>query len=174
MIIIKSMIACIGKNRELGKNGGLIWHIPKDLIYFRNMTKGCPVIMGKNTYFSIPKNFRPLKGRTNIVLVKENEIIIAKNAQEGPFVVNNLNDAFKHAEYSAKENGVNEIFVIGGASVYRQVIDKIDRLYVTEVYEEDATADVFFPRYKKIFANEILRTKESDNNYKFDFVIYEK
>ncbi len=174
MKITKSMIACIGKNRELGKNGELIWHIPKDLAYFKKMTKGCPVIMGRNTYFSIPKKFRPLKGRVNIVLVKDSEIIIAKNAQEGPFVANDLSSAFKHAKYSANENGSNEIFVIGGASVYEQTISDIDRLYLTQVDKEDFDADVFFPKYDKYFKKEILRTKNEDDNYKFDFIILEK
>lgn len=174
MKIIKSMIACIGKNGELGKDGKLIWHIPKDLAYFRKITKGCPIIMGRNTYFSIPKKFRPLKGRANIVLIKGSEIILSENPEEGPFVANDLVTAFKHAEYTASQNGIDEIFVIGGASVYEQTIVNMDRLYLTQVDKEDLDADVFFPRYDKYFKKEILRTKNADNNYKFDFVIFEK
>ncbi len=174
MKIRKSMIACIGKNRELGKNGGLIWDLPKDLKYFQNMTKDCPVIMGKNTYFSIPEKFRPLKNRANIVLTEPGEAIIAKNAKEGPFVVNDLASAFRHAQYTAEENGIDEIFVIGGASVYEQTISQMDRLYITEVFAQDTSADVFFPEYKSIFTKEILRTKNRENGIEFDFVILEK
>lgn len=141
-----SLIAIIGKNRELGKNNRLIWHIPADLERFRTMTTGHPVIMGRKTFESIGK---PLSGRTNIV--------ISSNPQYSPVgvvVANALDEALEAAK---KAPGHEEIFIIGGGSLYEQAIARADRLYLT-VVDATAAADTFFPDYS---AFSIIRFRET-------------
>lgn len=170
MKIRKSIIACIGLNRELGKDNNLLWHIPEDLAYFKKVTQSSPVIMGRATFTSLPEKFRPLPGRKNIVLSRQenNEL---KKYTEQIITVDSLDKAFSEAEKIAKKNKQTEIFVIGGASIYQQALETVDRLYLTIVKEQDSTADVYFPEYKNIFNKEIFREKQSNGKYDFDFVV---
>ncbi len=131
-----SIIAVIGKNRELGKDNKLLWHVPGDLPRFKKLTTGHPVIMGRKTFESIGK---PLSGRTNIVISK-NAVI------PGATVVRSFDEAVEVAKNSP---GSDEIFVIGGGSVYAQAIDRADRLYLTIVDAVAPDADTFFPDYSK-------------------------
>ncbi len=173
MKIRKSIIACIGLNRELGKNNNLLWHIPEDLAYFKKITQGAPVIMGRSTFLSLPEKFRPLPGRKNIVLSRQQNNELKKYSQQ-IIIVDNFNRAFSEAERFAKENNQKEIFVIGGASIYQQTLEMVDRLYLTIVREQDSTADVYFPEYKSIFNKEVFREKQSNEKYDFDFVTLDK
>ena len=129
-----SIIAAVGKNRELGKKNELIWRIPPDLKRFKALTTGHPIIMGRKTYESIG---RPLPGRTNIVVTRTEQEI------PGCVVVHSLDGALRTAE------GVDtdEVFVIGGAQLYAEAIPHADRLYLTTIDAEDADADAFFPDY---------------------------
>jgi len=129
-----SLIACIGKNRELGFKNDLIWKIPEDLAYFREVTKGHVVIMGQKTFESIG---RPLPNRTNIVLSDDPNF-----SPQGITTVRSMNEAINQAEKIEDD----EIFFIGGAYVYSQAIKFADKLYLTLV-EDSAQADVFFPEY---------------------------
>jgi dihydrofolate reductase len=173
MKIRKSIIACIGLNRELGKNNNLLWHIPEDLAYFKKITQGAPVIMGRSTFLSLPEKFRPLPGRKNIVLSRQQNNELKKYSQQ-IIIVDNFSRAFLEAERFAKKNNQKEIFVIGGASVYQQTLEMVDRLYLTIVREQDSTADVYFPEYKSIFNKEVFREKQSNEKYDFDFVTLDK
>lgn len=133
-----SIIAVIGKNRELGCNNKLIWHIPGDLPRFRQITTGHPIIMGRKTYDSIPIKNKPLDKRTNIVISSQYihlppEVIL----------VSSIDEALTKAKQSP---GNDEIFIIGGASIYKQTINLVQRLYLTVVHES-AEADVYFPEY---------------------------
>jgi dihydrofolate reductase len=139
-----SIIAVIGKNRELGKDNDLIWHLPGDMKRFRQITSGHPVIMGRKTYESIG---HPLPNRLNIVISHKKNIA-------GVTVVPSLDDAVEKARSAM---GSEEIFIIGGGSIYAQAIDKADRLYLTIVDAAAPGADTFFPdysRFTKIIAKE--------------------
>ncbi len=154
-----SMIAAIGKNRELGKNNDLIWHLDGDLPFFKKVTMGKSVIMGRNTFFSLPK---ALPGRKNIVLT-------FPPVFEAPGVTCVLTP--DEALNMVKDE--DEAFIIGGASVYALFIDKADKLYLTEAEAEDDTADVYFPAFDK---NEWARTviDEGGTDIKYVHVLYER
>ncbi|MCR5041100.1 MAG: dihydrofolate reductase [Clostridia bacterium] len=128
-----SMIAAVGKNLELGKNNGLIWHLDGDLPFFKKTTMGCPVIMGRRTFESLP---RALPGRKNIVLTR------AKNAEfEGAFAAESVSRALELC------GDADEVFIIGGAQVYGLFLPLADRLYLTEADAECPEADAYFPRF---------------------------
>lgn len=134
-----SIIAVIGRNRELGKDNKLLWHVPGDLPRFKQITTGHPVIMGKNTFLSLDK---PLSNRTNIVVSNS----LAPNEQIT--VVSSITEALTTAETAP---GNEEIFIIGGGTLYRQTIDIADRLYLT-IVNSTASADTFFPEYNQFTA----------------------
>jgi len=155
-----SIISAVAeKNRAIGKNNQLLWDIPDDLAHFKRITNGHPVIMGLNTYRSLPFI---LPGRLNVVLSPDLIDI------PGAVVVQSLSDAYKTA--SEKDN--EEIFIIGGGYVYSQAINDADRLYLTLV-EGDYDADVFFPDYSK-FTEMVSEEKGESNGYKFRYVTLEK
>lgn len=159
-----SLIAAIGKNRELGKAGAakLLWNIPEDFEHFKKTTMGKPVIMGLNTYHSIG---RPLPGRINIVLAKDPQHI------DGVFIARSLPEAYE----IARVTGTDEVFNIGGASVYAQGINDADRVYVTLIDADFPEADVFFPAYEHIFTKKIGVPKVSQNQqFCYQFVTLEK
>ena len=151
-----SIIAAIGKNRELGKDNKMLWHIPEDMLNFKNLTMGHPVIMGRKTFESIGK---PLEGRTNIVITKN------KNYKpEGVLVVHSLEGAISLAE----SKDPHEAFVIGGGNIYYQALSHADRLYLT-VVDGTFDADTFFPDYSE-FKNIIYKKEGSDKNYRYTFL----
>ena len=126
-----SIIVAVSEDWGIGKNNELLWNISEDLKRFKRLTMGNTVIMGKKTWESIP--VRPLKGRKNVVLTEDpNEII------DGAITAYSINDALGKCEMG------EEIFVIGGGSVYRQFMSVADRLYITHVHKK-ADADVYFP-----------------------------
>lgn len=129
-----SIIAAIGKNRELGKNNQLLWKLPEDLKHFKDLTMGYPIIMGQKTFDSIG---RALPGRTNIVLSLDNIKI------DGCVIAHSIDEAVEIAADNS-----DEIFIIGGGSIYKQFIDKSDKLYLTLV-DQEFDADVYFPEYNE-------------------------
>lgn len=156
--MIISIIAAVGLNNELGKNNDLIWNIPSDLKFFKNTTLNHNILMGKNTFFSLKK---PLKNRKNIVIT-DTEIDV-----EGIVTFSNINDAL---EYCKNEK---EIFVIGGATIYKQFIDIADKIYLTEI-NDTAEADVFFPIFNKNnFSIEVLG-EGHENGVSFKHILYTK
>ncbi len=160
---MKSIIVAYDKNFGIGAANDLLWarDLPADLAHFKHITMGSTIIMGYNTYISIG---RPLPGRQNIVINWEYEDI------EGFDVVTSLDEA-----YSISKN--EQIFVIGGGSIYRLVIDTVDKLYATEVQAVFEQADVFFPEVDKDIWHEVSREKhvaDESNKYDYDFVVYQK
>lgn len=144
-----NIIAAIGKNRELGLRGKLLWHIPDDLQRFKRLTMGHPVIMGRKTWESLPEKFRPLPGRTNIVVTRQAGYEVA-----GALVADSL-DAARAA--AARAEGADETFIIGGGKLYAAALPRANRLYLTSV-DATAEADTFFPSYEsefKVVSNEI-------------------
>lgn len=155
-----SMIAAIGKNRELGKNNTLLWNIPEDMRHFRELTTGHAVIMGQRTYESIG---RPLPNRTNIVLTVDPAF-----DAPGCVVCYSWDEALSEARKIESE----EAFIIGGGSIYAQAISFADRLYLTLV-DGEFDADVFFPDYTPFF-KVISRRDSSDENHAYSFVVLER
>lgn len=141
-----SLIAVIGKNRELGRDNKLLWHIPGDLPRFKKITTGHPVIMGRKTFESIGK---PLPDRTNIIV-----------SRSLSFAVSSVEAALEVAKHSP---GSEEIFVIGGGNIFAQTINVSDRLYLTLV-ESQADADTFFPEYSAFTR---VVAKESHDGYTY-------
>lgn len=127
-----SIIVAMAQNRAIGKDNDLLWHLGSDLKHFKQLTTGHPVVMGRRTWESLPK--RPLPGRRNIVMT-ENHDYEAPGAE----VVHGVAGLFK-----ALKGCDDEVFVMGGASIYELLLPYIKRLYITRVYR-DYEADVYFP-----------------------------
>ena len=156
-----NIIAAIGKNRELGAKNKLLWHITEDVERFKTLTTDQVVIMGRKTYESIPEKFRPLPHRVNIIVTRdENYQINNKNV----FVSHSIEDAITKAKEFNKE-----IFIIGGAQIYKESLKYADKLYLTLVDKEYPEADVFFPDYSEFK----IKTSEENHlsgNLKFKFI----
>jgi dihydrofolate reductase len=155
-----SMIVAVDESRAIGKDNRLLWHIPEDLKHFRELTAGHTVIMGENTYHSIG---RPLPNRTNIVVTLNHELELP-----GCQVVHSLDEAVQVAHEHEKE----EVFVMGGASIYKQFLPMIERLYLTLV-SGTHEADTFFPDYSE-FTKVISEEKHGNGEYQFTFYTLEK
>ena len=157
-----TVIAAIGKNNELGKENDLIWHLPADLKRFKKLTSGHHIIMGRNTYESIGK---PLPNRTTIIITSN------KNYQQkGCLTASSIEEAIQLAKNDS------EIFIIGGAQIYKQVLASkiIDRLDITHVHGS-FDADVFFPEINIEHWKEVHREDfkaDDKNKYDYSFVSY--
>ena len=155
-----SIIAALGKNRELGKENKLLWRIPDDLKRFKQLTLGHPVVMGRKTFDSIGK---PLPGRTNIVISRQGLVI--KDA----VVVNSLEKALEKARALDQK----EIFVIGGASIYESVLPHADQLYLTLI-DDEKEADVFFPPYEHLFTKKLSEENREWQGIQYRWVNLER
>ena len=133
MTVKISMIAAIGMNREIGYRNDLLWHIPADLKRFKNITSGHTVIMGRKTFESI--GCKPLRNRKNIVITTQKQF----HAQ-GVEIVHSVDEALEHIKH------IDEVFILGGAAIYKQFMPYADTLYLTLVKKE-YKADTFFPEY---------------------------
>lgn len=133
--MIISLIAAVSENGVIGKDNDLPWHLPADMKHFRDTTMGHCVIMGRKNYDSIPLKYRPLDGRTNIVVTRN-----TKFEAPGCVVVHDIEKAI---EYARSQNE-KEAFIIGGADVYKQTIDRADKIYFTRVHQT-IDGDAFFP-----------------------------
>ncbi len=131
-----ALIAAIGENRVIGWNNSMPWHLPADFKYFKAQTLGKPIIMGRNTWDSIG---RPLPGRLNLVVTRQTNLQL-----EGAEVFTSLESAMTRAEAWAKEQGVDEVMLIGGAQLYAQGLPQADRLYLTRV-ALSPEGDAWFP-----------------------------
>ena len=141
-----SIIACVGKNLELGKNNDLIFHIKEDMKYFKEVTLNHIVVMGRKTFESLPTL---LKDRKNVVITRSNNIDLPDEV-ERYYSIEEFMEHYK--DYN------EEIFVIGGASIYRQFLDYCDKIYLTEV-DKETDADVYFPEFdKNLYDKEIVRS----------------
>lgn len=137
-----SAIAAMARNRVIGKDNALIWHIPEDFKYFKRTTLGKPIIMGRKSFESLGK---PLPGRPNIVISRSGHKEISPG-KDGPFYVSSIDDALDLAEKKATELGQSEIFIIGGGEIYKQTFSRLDRLYLTIIHR-DYEGDAFFPEF---------------------------
>lgn len=154
-----SLIAAIGENNELGKDNKLIWYLKEDLKFFKEQTMGKTIIMGRNTFESLPGI---LKGRHHIVLSS-----------------NNLNFSSEvevyHDYYTLKDaisKSCEEMFVIGGASVYSLFIDDVDKMLLTEIMASDEQADTYFPQFDKDEWDREILCSHTDNDISYNHVKY--
>lgn len=151
------IIAAIGKNRELGGGNSLLWSLPGDMKFFRETTRGATVIMGRLTYESIG---RPLPKRRNIVVSKSPDF-----CPDGVEVFKSLSEALEAA-------GGGDVFVIGGASVYRQALPLADELILTEIDCEYPSADVFFPEFDKSGWQKKILAENEDGGVRYRHAVY--
>lgn len=157
-----SIIVAMASNRTIGLNNTLPWHLPADLKHFKALTMGHHIIMGRKTYESIGK---PLPGRTSVVVTRN-----ADYAVPGVIVVNSLEAAIKAC------GGDEEIFVIGGAQLYRQAINLADRIYLTEI-DAVITGDAHFAEFDSVQWRETSREScapDEKNAYACHFVVYDR
>jgi dihydrofolate reductase len=160
---ILSLIVATANNNIIGKDNAMPWHLPADLAYFKKVTLGKPVIMGRKTFESI--GFA-LPGRQNIV-ISRNQNYSAK----GIAVVRCVDDALKLAENAA------EVMVIGGATIYQHCLPAANRLYVTHI-KADIAGDTQFPKYDVVnewqkVSSEVFRADDK-NAYDLDFCVYQR
>ena len=158
-----SLIAAVARNRVIGKDNQLLWHLPGDMRHFRETTRGKPVIMGRKTWESLPEKFRPLPGRLNIV-VSRNPGYVAPGAT----LAASLEDALKQVK------DADEVFVIGGANLYRQALPFAERLYLTEL-TADFDGDTRFPEMPPEGWKELSRSQPmEENGLAYTFVVYQR
>jgi dihydrofolate reductase len=154
-----SLIAAVAENNCIGIKNDLPWDIPEDLKHFKEVTQGKPVLMGYNTYLSIVSRIgKPLPNRTNVVVSRESVQIPFENV----IIYSDLQKAL--SDYKDKE-----VFVIGGASIYKQTIDVADKLYITKVHKI-VDGDAFFPEINP----QIWNLSKDDNRGVFSFQEYLK
>lgn len=161
-----TLIAAVAANGVIGVDGGMPWHLPADLRRFKRLTMGNPVIMGRRTYESIAAELDgPLPGRMNIVLSRSDPTL-----HEGTVVVDSVDAAVAEARAAIElDDGAEEIFVVGGASVYEQLLPRADRLVLTEL-EAAYEGDTRFPAFDEEQWVETYR----ENHEAFAFVEYER
>src|SRR5256885_106331 len=150
-----SLIVAMAENRIIGRDNALPWRLPNDLRYFRRVTMGHPIIMGRKNYASIG---RPLPGRTNIVVTRDRHF-----EAPGCTVMHSIDDAL------AAAGNDPEVFIIGGAELYTQTLARAQRLYVTQIHAEVA-GDVRFPDVRTTDWHEVARERhEADAEHAFAY-----
>jgi dihydrofolate reductase len=158
-----SIIVAIASNHAIGKDNDLLWHISKDLQRFKRLTENHTIVMGKNTYFSLPR--RPLPKRTNLVITD-----VAGEQINDCLMAYSIEDAI------AKMKKGEENFIIGGGSIYKQFLPLADKLYITRVHQ-DFEGDVFFPEIKPeewdLLSAENI-TDDPQNDFSYTFEIYKR
>lgn len=160
-----SAVAAIGRStRALGRDGDLLWHLPEDMQRFKTLTLGHPVVMGRKTWDSLPEKYRPLPGRTNIVVTRSGDF-----AAEGAVVVRSIEEALDAARQAP---GSEEICIIGGGEIYRLALPFTDRLYLTLI-DDDAEGDTFFPEYDE-FTRVVEEESHSESNPSYTFITLER
>ncbi|MBV6647169.1 MAG: dihydrofolate reductase [Cyclobacteriaceae bacterium] len=165
--MIISMIAAMSRNRVIGKDNDIPWHLPDDFRFFKETTEGHHVIMGRKNFESLPHKFRPLPNRTNVVITRQDHY-----DAPGTKVLHSLQDAIAFSN----EAGEFEAFIIGGGEIYQQGLQLATRIYLTEI-DCEFEGDTYFPEFDKKTWQETSRTHHPvDDRHKctFDFVIYEK
>ena len=158
-----SLIAAVPRNGAIGRDNALLWREPEDLKRFRRLTMGCPVIMGRRTWDSLPPRFRPLPGRRNIVLTRD-----PAWRADGADAVSSLDAAL------ALVAEVERAFVIGGGAAYAEALPRVDRLELTEI-DAELDGDVFFPAWDRAaFRIAARESHTAADGIGFDFVTYQR
>ena len=153
-----NLIFARARNGVIGHNNTLPWHLPEDLAHFKQTTLGQPVIMGRKTWESLPPKFRPLPGRTNIVVTRQ-----ADWQAEGAVVAHSIEEAIQHCPSDAK------VWVIGGAEVYAQAMPLATRAVVTEI-DADFEGDAFAPQFDSAWQETQRSTHVAANGLRYSLV----
>lgn len=159
--VMISLIAAVARNGVIGRQGGLPWRLRDDMAFFKDVTMGKPVVMGRKTFESIPAKFRPLDGRRNLVVTRDKGW-----KADGVEVFTTLEDALHAA-------GDSEVMVAGGGEVYAQAIALAGKLYLTEI-DGEVEGDVKFPLIDKLAWREVGREKHKEEEWNYDWVTYER
>ena len=163
-----SVIVAAARNGVIGRNNALPWHLPEDLKYFKRVTMGKPILMGRKTFESIG---RALPGRSNLVITRNGEW-----QAEGVQVVRSLEAALSLAEDIALIDGVDELMVIGGAQIYAEALPRAERIYLTEV-DADVEGDAYLPAIDRSAWLEVSRevhAPSETNPYPYSFVVLDR
>ena len=166
-----ALIASVARNGSIGLGTELVWHEPQDKRWFKRQTLGCPVIMGRKTWDSLPARFRPLPERDNIVVTRQ-----PGWAAAGAQVAHSLAQALALARTAAGQTAAARIFVIGGGQLYAEALPLADQLLLTEI-DADLPGDTGFPAWRRADFNETAReTLHSDGPPAcgFAFVTYQR
>ena len=144
-----ALIYARAANGTIGKDGAMPWHLPEDLAHFKRLTSGCPVVMGRKTWDSLPARFRPLPGRCNIVVTRQSDW-----SENGVQRASSLPEALQIAEQQQQggNEGSGTVWVMGGAQIYAQALPLADRVEVTEIaqdFDGDAFAPVLGPEWQE-------------------------
>lgn len=161
-----SLLVAMARNRVIGRNNKLPWHLPADLKHFKFLTMGQTIVMGRKTFESIG---RPLPGRVNIIVTRQTGYEVP-----GAIVVNTIDDALLICERTGSINGEN--FIIGGEELYRQTLKICQRIYITEI-QRDFEGDAFFPEFDPSEWEETQRDRhisENDTNLEYHFVVLDR
>jgi dihydrofolate reductase len=161
-----ALIVAASQNHVIGLDNQLPWHLPEDLQYFKAVTMGKPILMGRKTYDSIG---RPLPGRVNIVLTRDTNW-----TAQGVEVVNNLDAAIAASEKACKAADVDELMIIGGEQIYRKFLPVANKLYLTKV-EAEIEGDAYFPVIDSNQWRQVAeKIPEKVGNYSYRFVVLER
>ena len=163
-----ALVVAIGENRAIGRGGGLPWRLSTDLKQFRKVTLGKPIVMGRRTFESFG---RVLDQRVNIILTSDPDYSVP-----GAVVVHSLEEALRRAREAAEKAGVDEIMVIGGEDVFREVFLAAGRIYLTEVHASPE-ADTWFPDFDRRDWREVARERHEPgpkDDHPFSFVLLER
>jgi len=153
-------------NGVIGLNNQMPWHLPEDLAHFKRTTLGCPVLMGRKTWASIPAKFRPLPGRANLVMTRQKDW-----QAEGAHVVHSLEEGMALALAHCPED--KDLWVMGGAEIYAQAASIADEAVVTEI-EAEYEGDAFAPQFNTDWQEVSRQSHVSSTGLKFSFVTYRK
>jgi dihydrofolate reductase len=154
-----AIVVAVAENNVIGKDNQLIWHLPADLRFFKNLTMGHPILMGRKTYESIGK---PLPGRTTVIITRQQDF-----EAPGCIVTNSVDEAIAEARKLDQD-----IYIIGGAEIYKQALAKVDTIYLTRV-NHTFDGDTFFPEIdEKNWEVESEEKHEPDekNTYSYSFI----
>ena len=160
-----ALVVAQSENRVIGRNNNLPWHLPEDLKYFKSVTMGKAIIMGRKTFESIG---RPLPGRTNIVVTRNQEYRF-----KGVDIVHDLQEAIDKVKSLSLINGWDEAMIIGGSQLYEQALPLADRLYLTQVHHQ-VDGDAYFPAINEQDWEKVdSKSFESDdaNPYNYSFIV---
>jgi dihydrofolate reductase len=163
-----NLIYARARNGVIGKQGTLPWHLAEDLAHFKRLTLGCPVIMGRKTWDSIPPRFRPLPGRTNVVVTRQVDW-----RADGALPANNLPEALLICEHMSiiLEPSPDQVWVIGGAQIYAQALPFAKRVVVTEI-DADFEGDAYAPTLDADWKETSRERHTSTTGLQYSFVTY--
>ena len=157
-----SIIVAMTRNRVIGRDNDMPWHLPAELQHFKKVTMGKPIVMGRRTFDSIG---RVLPGRKNIVISRDRNFLFA-----GVTVVHGFEQAVRAA------GSAEELMIIGGANLYRQTLDQVERLYITLIHV-DLEGDTYFPELNEedwVQMEKVRREPDEQNEYAMTFLVLER